>query len=55
MMATARGIKNLDNRSHWNGKATHERIGRPKDMEEHNQRGAVKTKQALRTFTELGT
>jgi hypothetical protein len=35
MMATAHGIKSLDNRSRWNGKATHGRVGRPKDMEEH--------------------
>jgi hypothetical protein len=40
MMATARGIKSLDNRSHRNGKATHGRVGRPKDMEEHM--GAVR-------------
>jgi hypothetical protein len=35
MMATVRGIKSLDNRSHQNGKAMHGRIGRSKDMEEH--------------------
>jgi hypothetical protein len=35
MMATVSGIKSLDNRSRWNGKATHGRVGRPKGMEEH--------------------
>jgi hypothetical protein len=35
MMATAHGIKSPNNRSHWNGKSMHGRVGRPKDMEEH--------------------
>jgi hypothetical protein len=35
MMATTRSIKSLGNRSCRNGKATHGRVGRPKDMEEH--------------------
>jgi hypothetical protein len=35
MMATTRGIKSLGNRGRWNNKATHGRVGRPKDMEEH--------------------
>jgi hypothetical protein len=35
MMATAHGIKSLDNRGRRNGKVTHGRVGRPKGMEEH--------------------
>jgi hypothetical protein len=35
MMATARGIKSLGNRSRRNDEAAHGRVGRPKDMEKH--------------------
>jgi hypothetical protein len=35
MMATVRGIKSLDDRGRRNGRATHGRVGRPKEMEEH--------------------
>jgi hypothetical protein len=35
MMATTHGIKSLGNRGRQNDETTHERVGRPKEMEEH--------------------